>query len=100
MRGFPQGSSKPRRSKVATKEGTLAMSNSPKVNMVRVVKEVVIKLKAGVRINPGPHLDGSPPSLIPEQCGLVLSLQRNHHQLPLLADDVCIYDFSIQKFIS
>ena len=74
MRGFPQGSSKPRRSKVATKEGTLAMSNSPKVNMVRVVKEVVIKLKAGVRINPGPHLDGSPPSLIPVQGGLGLSL--------------------------
>ena len=48
MRGFPQGSSKPRRSKVATKEGTLAMSNSPKVNMVRVVKEAVIKLNAGV----------------------------------------------------
>ena len=78
MRGFPEGSSKPRRSKVATKEGTLAMSNSPKTNMVRVVKEVVfevmIKLKAGVRINPGPHLDRSPPSLIPEKCGFMLSL--------------------------
>ena len=37
-----------------------------------MVFEVVIKVKAGVRISPGPHFDIAPPSLIPGKCDLVL----------------------------
>ena len=60
MRGLPQGRSRPRSSKVATMvvlEGILTMSSSPKVNIVSGVFEVVIKVKAGLRINPGPHFE-------------------------------------------
>ena len=67
MRELPQGNRKPRRNKVANMvllEGTFTMS---KVNIVGLVKEVVlvIKVKAGVKIKPGPHFGRSPTSLIP-----------------------------------
>ena len=60
MRGFPQGSRRPRSSKVATMvvlEGILTTSSSPKVSIVSGVFEVVIKVKAGLRINSGPHFE-------------------------------------------
>ena len=107
MRAFPKGrNSKPRKSKVATMvemlEGTLMMSSSPKVNNIlsrveEVVFEVVIKVKAGVRISPGTHFDRYPPSLIPDICDLPLNCAPAKELLEQA--DVHIYDFMIMEIL-